>query len=557
MFTWIQKYFQRHFGIICFLILGAMGIPLIVVFAPSDGIGQGDQKVFVREVFGYNLGSQQDQARLFGDANLSATLQLGYAGVSGEQLQQYAFQRAAALHLADERNIPATTPAEITEAIKEMRVFRNEDGKFDAQRYATFRETLKTGTRMTEADVTRVIADDVRAEKLRTILAGPGYVLDADVAAQLARIETTWTLSIAEADYKKFNPSIEAGSDVLAKFFGDNTFRYEIGPRVRLRYIDFPAAKYLDQVTTNEDELKAFFEANPLRFEKPAEGDTPAGPATSADFEIVRAEVEAQLKLAKARELATHEASDLTLAFYQNAQKGTLFNDEAVIDSFLAANNFSTKPLTSFTIEEGPSELGNSADVTNAAFKLGERRFYSDAIPVQNGAVILLWQEVLPNRMPLMSEVLKKVTADYTETEKRKRFVASGKIIQTTLASRLEAGDDFATAAQTASNTTGVTVDVKSLSPFTASNPPEASEFSTYGPLETLKKGQVSAMIIKDQKGVLVYAADKQLPDLTAANPLYQQTRKQIAITTSRLGVSKYLEQLVRQELEKSMPPVN
>jgi peptidyl-prolyl cis-trans isomerase D len=557
MFTWIQKYFQRHFGIICFLILGAMGIPLIVVFAPSDGIGQGDQKAFVREVFGYNLGSQQDQARLFGDANLSATLQLGYAGVSGEQLQQYAFQRAAALHLADERNIPATTPAEITEAIKEMRVFRNEDGKFDAQRYATFRETLKTGTRMTEADVTRVIADDVRAEKLRTILAGPGYVLDADVAAQLARIETTWTLSIAEADYKKFNPSIEAGSDVLAKFFGDNTFRYEIGPRVRLRYIDFPAAKYLDQVTTNEDELKAFFEANPLRFEKPAEGDTPAGPATSADFEIVRAEVEAQLKLAKARELATHEASDLTLAFYQNAQKGTLFNDEAVIDSFLAANNFSTKPLTSFTIEEGPSELGNSADVTNAAFKLGERRFYSDAIPVQNGAVILLWQEVLPNRMPLMSEVLKKVTADYTETEKRKRFVASGKIIQTTLASRLEAGDDFATAAQTASNTTGVTVDVKSLSPFTASNPPEASEFSTYGPLETLKKGQVSAMIIKDQKGVLVYAADKQLPDLTAANPLYQQTRKQIAITTSRLGVSKYLEQLVRQELEKSMPPVN
>ncbi len=557
MFTWIQKYFQRHFGIICFLILGAMGIPLIVVFAPSDGIGQGDQKAFVREVFGYNLGSQQDQARLFGDANLSATLQLGYAGASGEQLQQYAFQRAAALHLADERNIPATTPAEITEAIKEMQVFRNEDGKFDAQRYATFRETLKTGTRMTEADVTRVIADDVRAEKLRTILAGPGYVLDADVAAQLARIETTWTLSIAEADYKKFNPSIEAGSDVLAKFFGDNTFRYEIGPRVRLRYIDFPAAKYLDQVTTNEDELKAFFEANPLRFEKPAEGDTPAGPATSADFEIVRAEVEAQLKLAKARELATHEASDLTLAFYQNAQKGTLFNDEAVIDSFLAANNFSTKPLTSFTIEEGPSELGNSADVTNAAFKLGERRFYSDAIPVQNGAVILLWQEVLPNRMPLMSEVLKKVTADYTETEKRKRFVASGKIIQTTLASRLEAGDDFATAAQTASNTTGVTVDVKSLSPFTASNPPEASEFSTYGPLETLKKGQVSAMIIKDQKGVLVYAADKQLPDLTAANPLYQQTRKQIAITTSRLGVSKYLEQLVRQELEKSMPPVN
>ena len=46
------------------------------------------------------FGSQEDQARLFGDANLSATLQLGYSGISSEQLQQYALQRAAALYPA-------------------------------------------------------------------------------------------------------------------------------------------------------------------------------------------------------------------------------------------------------------------------------------------------------------------------------------------------------------------------------------------------------------------------------------------------------------------------
>ena len=554
MFTWIQRYFQRHFGLICVLVLGAMGIPLIVVFAPSDGIGQGGQKAFVREVFGYNLGSEQDQARLFGDANLSATLQLGYASFNSDQLQQYAFQRAAALHLANERNIPASTPDEVKEAIQSLRVFQDESGKFDAPRYETFRATIKNGSRHSEADVSRVISDDVRAEKLRTLLAGPGYVLDADVAAQLARMETTWTLSVAEADYANYNPSIEADADAVASFFADNSFRYEIGPRVSLRYIDFPAAKFLDQVTTTEDELKAFFEANPSRFEKPAVGDTPAGPATSADFEIVRADVEAQLRLAKGRDLATREAADITLAIYEATQKGKLYNEAPVIASFLSSNNLSAKTLIPFTSQAGPSELGHSAEVTTAAFKLDEKRFYSDAIPVQNGAVILLWQETLPSRMPLMSEVMEKVTADYTETEKRKRFVASGKKIQDILTSRLAAGDDFATAAQNAANATGVTLDVKSLSPFTPANPPEATEFSTYGPLENLKKGQVSSMIIKDQKGVLVYAADKQLPDLTPSNPLYRQTRNQIAVTTARLGVSKYLEQLVRDELERSMP---
>ncbi len=551
MFTWIQRYFQRHFGIICVLVLVAMGIPLIVVFAPSDGIGQGGQKAYVREVFGYNLGSQQDQARLFGDANLSATLQLGYADFNSDQLQQYAFQRAAALHLANERNIPSSTTEEVKAAIQGLRVFQDESGKFDAQRYESFRATIKGGARFSEADVTRVISEDARAEKLRKILAGPGYVLEADVAAELARRETTWTLSIAETKYADYNPNIEAETDAVAKFFADNSFRYEIGPRVSLRYIDFPAAKFLNQVTTSEDELKAFFEANPLRFEKPADGDTPAGPASSADFELVRNEVEAQLRLAKARELATREAAALTLAFYESK----LSNDEAVIASFLAAHNVSLKTLVPFTSQEGPIELGRSADVTTSGFKLDEKRFYSDAIPVQNGAVILLWQETLPPRMPLLSEVIDKVTADYTETEKRKRFVATGKKIQATLTERLAAGDDFATAAQIAANATGVTLDVKSLSPFTPSNPPEASEFSTYGPLETLKEGQVSSMIIKDQKGVLIYAADKQLPDLTPSNPLYKRTRDQIALTTARLGVSKYLEQLVREELERSMPP--
>lgn len=553
MFTWIQKYFQRHFGIICVLILLAMGVPLIVIFAPSSGIGQGDQKAHKREVFGYNLGSEQDQARLFGDANLSATLQLGYAGISGEQLQQYALQRAAALHLADEKNIPASTAEEITEAIKGLRIFATESGTFDAQRYASFRETLKSGARITEADVSRVIADDVRAEKLRTILAGPGYVLDADVSAQLARSETTWTLSIAEADYSQYAPSIDSNTEALAKFFADNSFRYEIGPQVSLRYIDFPAAKYIGQLANSEDELKSFFEANPARFEKPAEGDAPAAPAGSEDFELVRAQVDAELKLAKARDLATREASALTLAFYESK----LSNNETTIDSFLAAHHVSTKPLQPFSSTEGPRELGHSADVTSAAFKLNDQRFYSDAIPVQNGAVILLWKETLPARMPLMSEVLDKVTADYLEAEKRKRFVAAGKTLQSNITTQLAAGKDFAAAAQQAAQTAGLTLQVKSLSPFTPSNPPEASEFSTYGPLETLKKGEVSAMIIKGQKGVLVYAADKQLPDLTSANPLFEQTRKQIAAMTSRLGVSKYLDQVVREELAKSEPNLN
>lgn len=548
MFTWIQKYFQRHFGLICVIILGAMGIPLIVVFAPSDGIGQGDQKAFQHEVFGYNLGSERDKAQLFGDANLSATLQLGYSGVSGEQLQQYALQRAAAIHLANEHHIPATTNQEVSDQIKTLRIFANENGTFDAKRYASFRESLKAGARFTEADVSRVIADDVRADKMRKVLAGPGYVLDADVKTQLEKSETTWTLAVANIDYEKFTPVIEPSSDELAKYFGDNSFRYEIGPRVKATYIAFPATKYSEQFTTNDDELKAFFEASPARFQKPATDDQPAAPATSGDFEIVKDLVLAELKIAKGRQIALKEAADLTLALYESK----LSNTPESLVPFLEAHHKEQLPLEPFTQAEGPAEFGRSQEVTTAAFRLNEQRFYSDAVPVQTGAVVLLWKETLPTRIPLMTEVLEKVTVDYTEGEKRKQFVELGTKLKASIKDRLAAGDDFATAAQTARDSLGVSLEVKSLSPFTASNPPAASEFATFGPLETLSKGEVSDMVITRENGSLVYAADKQLPNLSMDNPKYEETRKQIAFMTARLGANKYLDEIVQKELAKA-----
>ena len=101
-----------------------------------------------------------------GDAGLSANLRVGAFGqLDGDQIQNYAFQRAATLHLADAWHIPAPTTAEITEQIKTLRMFAGQDGQFDAKAYQTFRDNLKTNPRgVREADILRVVADDVRAD---------------------------------------------------------------------------------------------------------------------------------------------------------------------------------------------------------------------------------------------------------------------------------------------------------------------------------------------------------------------------------------------------------
>jgi len=561
MFTWIQRYFQRHFGIIIVVILAAMAIPLIVVFTPSaGGIGRGGQFAQKRDVFGYNLASVEDQSRLIGDASLSVMLQMGYVGLSDEQLQEYALQRAAALHLAEDLGLPKSNEAEITAHIKSLPVFLNENGRFDATHYAQFRDSLKNDARIREADVSRVIADDIRAEKVRDLLAGPGYVLDSDIVDQLQRVDTVWTLELAQLDYASYAPEVSPTSDQLAKFFGDNTFRYQTPPRLVASYAQFPIDRYLSQVSTNDAELRQVFDSMPGSFAKPAassnsetsEAPAQVQPAGPEDFALVRDQVEALVLSEKARQLATRAASDLTLALYEAAPP----NDVNARAALLSAHQVQEKPLAPFTENRGPDELGNLASVTTEAFKLSAEQFYSDAIPVRDGAVVLFWKEVLPTYTPLLSEVLERVRADYIEEQKREKFVELGRQVKTEIEARLKSGDSFTTAAASAAENAGVTIEISAFTPFSLANPPQDGSFTAFNLLENLEEAQVSEMTLSDTLGTFVYAAKRQVPDLTTANPRFGEIRKQLAELTSRVGVIRILSDLVEQELRRTEPAI-
>ena len=91
---------------------------------------------------------------------------------------------------------------------------------------------------------------------------------------------------------------------------------------------------------------------------------------------------------------------------------------------------------------------------------------------------------------------------------------------------------------------------------FALRNRPQDLDYSVLGALERLEKGQVSDMILSGDKGILVYAVDVQLPDLTETNPRFAETRNQIAGFTGRLGASAYLSELVERELKQTTPEV-
>jgi peptidyl-prolyl cis-trans isomerase D len=547
MISWVQKNFQHHFKFIFGIVLVGTIVSFIVTIGATSNIRWGDRRTLQREFFGHNLGSPGDADQIMRDAVISAQFLSGFQNLTEDQLKSYAFRRVAALHLADEFHIPPPTTEQMTKTIEGLRAFAGPDGRFDPNRYNQFRNNLTGDEGAANASIVRVLTEDVRTNQVGQLLSGPGYVLGDDVKRALAAGDTTWTLGTVSVDYSSFHPSIEPTDADLQKFFAENPFRYEVPPRVVVSYVSFPASDYSGESAPTDDEVRAYFDANAAQFAPPADPKAkPTDPKPRADFQKVRARVEAAVMLKKEQRLALDAASKFAVGLYDNK-----IVPGPALDAYLADSKVTPKALAPFTHEAGPAEFGGSREIADAAFNLGPDRFFSEEVPTPDGAAVLLWKSTLPTRKPLFLEVRPKVLADYLENERRIRFVDFGRTLRTKIEAGIKSGLTLDAAAKRAAGGL-VSVETSILPPFQLRAPPKEMDESLRGALEHLEKGQVSEMIPSTDKGRLVYAVDKRVPDLTEANPHYAETRDAIAAYASHLSSSSYLGEMVDRELKRS-----
>jgi peptidyl-prolyl cis-trans isomerase D len=546
MISWIQRYFQRHFRLMFVIVLIAVAVPMVFIYSASGGMGDGQSsgQLPERPFFGYNLGNAEQTRRIMSDAQWSIRLKAGYDG--GEQVQQYALMRVAGLALADELGLPQPSADQVAKVIPTLRLFQNEQGQFDQSRYTQFGDALKTRTDFTGADVNRILRDDLRLEALSKVLGGPGYVLPHDIKQQLSLGDSTWTVQVATLDYTSFNPAINPTDEALKKFHEENAFRYDVPARPRMSIVEFKGSEFVPPVAPTEAEMRAVYEANPGRFPVPAEAGKQDDKVTATDnFPKVRAQIEAALKQAAGARGASKAASDLTDAIYNRK----LAPNSPELAAFLTEQRRPAKPIAPFTPDNPPADMPWLANYAEQISRLSEERHFSDPLPTTDSFVILLWNESLPGYKPLFAEVRERVLADYKESEKRKLFIARGQALRTQLqAAAKTAPANFATAAA------GEKLDVKSFASFTLRQPPEDMPYQAVASLQDLAAGEVSEMAADATKGYLVYAQEKKLPDLSPANPRYNEIREQMMMRTAANNNNAYLAEMVENELKKSAP---
>jgi peptidyl-prolyl cis-trans isomerase D len=543
MISWIQTTFQKHFRAMFGVLLAVIIVSFVFTIGAAPGIGHAGHKVLEQEFFGYNLGNEQQARQIFRDGSFSAQLK-GAFQASGPQLQQYSLSRIAGLSLAKELGIPEPTAAQLSTYIAGLAVFKNEQGAFDQARYKNFEDSLKTNPEFKAADATRVFREDARLEALAKVLAGPGYVLNSDVAEQLKRADTTWTLAVATVDYASFDAGITVNDVALQKFFDENSFRYEVPARPRLSLVEFKAADFMPPVNPTEQEARAFYEANAAAFPAPADAKDAAKPALDAkavadNFPKVRAQVEAAMKNEAARRAASRAANDYTVALFE--RKITANSTE------LAA----LRPLTAlpgFAFDNPPADRPWLANYAEPLSRLNKDRFFSDPLPTPDGYAVFLWNESLAAYKPMLNEVRDRVAADYRESEKRKRFVDHGKALSERLQAAVKSGQSFEDAAKAEK------LELKTYANFNLRQPPQDLPYAAFTAMQNLEAKQVSPMVAAGDKGLIAFAADKKQPDTSSANPRFAEVRQQLMEYTAAANESTLLASLVEEELRRSAP---
>ena len=547
MITWIQTYFHKHFRTIFAVLLGVTIISFIFGINASGGFGRGDHQVAERLFFGHNLNSEQENIRIAKDGELSALLRrlpFRYQ----QDLDEYSRKRVAGAALADELHLPVPNEKALSAYIATIATFQK-NGVFDAKTYADFADSLKNNPRYTIADVNRVFRADARLEALIQLLGGPGYVLPADVRDLLTRADTKWSVNVATLDYASFDPNVTATEEALKKFFDEKSGNYEVPPRAKLSAVEFHSADFVATGPIAEDQLRAYYNANLARFPVPAEAAKDPKAATGApvivdNFAKVGPQVEIAYRMEMGTRAAIAAANDFAVALYE--RKATPNSPE--LGAFLASQKRTAVAVEPFSPDAPPATMPWLAEYGEQVARLNKDRFFSDPLPTPEGAIILLWNATLPTYQPGFAEVREKVSADYKENEKRKRFIAQGQMLHAKFNAAVKAGVPFEKTAADAK------LDVKSFADFTLQNTPKDMPATTRESLQNLKAGEVSEMISSGDKGYLVYAAKKQAPDLSPANPRFNEIRRQLMAYLNANTSNAILSNLVQNELDKSAP---
>lgn len=226
-------------------------------------------------------------------------------------------QRALALYAADNRLV--VTPQQLQETIAGLPAFQ-EDGRFSLQRY----EALLRAQGMSPAMFESRLAQDVRVQQIALSVGDAGFAPKASARRFLAAQLEERTIRELRFPVSRLAAEVRLTDEQIAAYYEGNPARFERPARLKAEYVVFDRAAVESQVTVGEGEIRAFYEGNPDRFgvaeERQARHILLPLEAAAAEAEVEKVMAEAK---ALAEELRTQPARFAEVAKAKSADPGS------------------------------------------------------------------------------------------------------------------------------------------------------------------------------------------------------------------------------------------
>jgi hypothetical protein len=297
----------------------------------------------------------------------------------------------------------------------------------------------------------------------------------------------------------------------------------------------------------SEAELREHFISNQDGFVADYESTKPEPSESVAGGEVETPKEADKVTFSDVREAVTQSyLTEQETRMANEAAQGfayTLYRDEIKRDSdaFKALLNESKLSLTEiepYTLA-GASQRALSSEFLESAFKLGGNRYYSDAYAIDGGFAVLLYQGRIAPEIPEFEAVQSEVIKDYKTDEKRRLFNEKGESLQAELKTKIVEGIDFVEAAE------ALGLGTASFETFSVQEAPRELNRSALQLAQGMQAGDVSPMLTSDGTGILVYLANKNIPEIARDNEELKQAEDFLARYAAYTSGSSFANELV------------
>ncbi len=453
LITKFNKLIANKFVWIGFTIL------IVVAFIAWDMAVPEDGDPAARQAAGHLFGkpvSPDEFRRAYTHALLSVTLAVGQniriTEEVDKELNDLAWKRLASLKQAEKMGI-RTTDREVVSAIHNYPGFHHQN-QFNPDMYRSFvyqyLPSLGFGANQFEEHVRQELV----LQKLQRMVAESILVSPDEIQRTVHSFGDEFTVEYVLVNDEVLGEGLDVTDEEVRAFYETNKEAFTIPPKVRVKFVRFPIARYRDDIEITETQALDYYDLNIEEFtryeDEPAEGFTDDEDlfqvATTIPFEDVQEEIKDRLRREVAARRAADDAMDLVIALVPDRDGVAASFEEAAEKHDLPIEY--TEP---FTRDEVPEGIDANLRFSAAAFDLRPHPeyYFSDAVEGDDYMYVLALDERFPAYVPEFEEVEEAVRVAAQRDGVERAVEDLAETFRETAAQELQTGTRFAEVAET------------------------------------------------------------------------------------------------------------